>query len=347
MTVSFDEEFAALRAFSARIGGDPLLTQGAGGNTSIKADDTLRIKASGTWLAHAQQRDTFVPVRYRPLLDAVVAHTDEAEQAQLFTVAEQNPAGLRPSIETVVHAVLPQRVVVHVHCVDTIALAVRHDPLPVLSQLLNGLKWAFVPYLRPGLPLARGILQHARGRPDVLVLGNHGLVVATETVAEAVTLLAEVKARLRQAARSAHAPDIDRLEALMGADYRLPEFPEAHAVATDAASLDLVRKGSLYPDHVIFLGPGSVVAHPNETADAVVTRLGFRPAAILFPGLGILMRKDVTVAADAMARCLAHVAARVPPGSSVRYLDAAENHELIHWEAEKYRQVLDTRQGAA
>ena len=51
-----------LRRMSARVGRNILLVQGAGGNSSIKHDDILWVKASGTWLADAEQKDIFVPV---------------------------------------------------------------------------------------------------------------------------------------------------------------------------------------------------------------------------------------------------------------------------------------------
>ena len=56
-------ELDTLRRLSAAIGVDPALTQAAGGNTSIKLDGIMWIKASGTWLAHARDRDIFVPVK--------------------------------------------------------------------------------------------------------------------------------------------------------------------------------------------------------------------------------------------------------------------------------------------
>jgi rhamnose utilization protein RhaD (predicted bifunctional aldolase and dehydrogenase) len=151
-----------------------------------------------------------------PLLEAVAEARAEAEQAQLFTIADRNPSGLRPSIETTVHALMPQRVVAHVHCVDTIALAVRQDVMPILRDRLHGLNWAYVPYFRPGLPLARGIAEHRGARPDVLILGNHGLVVAAETVAETEQLLACVKGLLKQQARPALQFDKQALSVLAG-----------------------------------------------------------------------------------------------------------------------------------
>lgn len=345
---SWQAELEALNILSARIGSDPVLTQGAGGNTSLKVDGTLWIKASGRWLAHALERDIMVPVRIEPLLAAVAAVDPAAEQAHRFTIAELNASGLRPSIETTVHALMPQRVVLHVHCVDTIAFALRTDCAEQVSPRLEGLNWAYVPYARPGLPLALAIAGHRARRPDVLVLGNHGLVVAAGTVAEAEALLRDVKARLGVAPRAAGDADPEALDALAaagggGTPYRFPDSEAAHAVAMDAASLAVAARGSLYPDHVIFLGEGSVIAGPGEDVAAIVRRLGFGPASIVFPGRGVLMRADVPPNGDAMARCLADVTARIPTDAPVRVLTAEEHLQLTDWDAEKYRQELARR----
>ncbi|GAA2878841.1 rhamnose utilization protein RhaD (predicted bifunctional aldolase and dehydrogenase) [Aminobacter niigataensis] len=343
-SAGWQAELEELKAVSARIGSDPLLTQGAGGNTSLKVGGTLWIKASGTWLAHALERDIMVPVEMAPLIAAVEAIDPAAEQAHQFTIAPLNRSGLRPSIETTVHALMPQRVVLHVHCVDTIAHAVRSDCIEQVGPRLAGLNWAYVPYARPGLPLALAIAEHRTQRPDVLVLANHGLVVAAETVAKAEALLDDVKARLRIVPRAASGPRLDRLVQLAaGTGYRLPQSEVAHSVATDPVSTALAAKGSLYPDHVIFLGVGSAIAKDGEDVAAVIARVSASPVSILFPGEGILMRDDATPGADAMARCLADVLARVQEAAPVRVLTLEEHLQLTDWDAEKYRQDLARR----
>ena len=345
-----DAELQALRILSASVGADPLLVQGAGGNTSLKQAGLLWIKASGTWLMNAATSDIMVPVELAPLLEAVAQRSPAAEKPDQFTPADLNPHRLRPSIETTVHALLPHKIVVHVHCVETIAIAVQANAEALLAERLRGLDWAFVPYRRPGLPLAQGIAERLKQRTDVLVLGNHGLVVAADTVAEANLLLRRVCGLLTRPPRVAPAADIDALIRLaMGSDYRLPVAIEAHAVATDLASCRIVASGSLYPDHVIFLGVGSVIAGPNENTAAVVARTSKSgqpsAASILFPGKGILMRGDANAGAEAMARCLADVASRVDPGARINYLSPQENAELLNWDAEKYRQELNRRSG--
>ncbi|QKD01616.1 class II aldolase/adducin family protein [Mesorhizobium loti] len=340
------QELAALRALSASIGLNPHMTQAAGGNTSLKAGDTLWIKASGTWLKDALSDDIMVPVAMAPLLRAVEQRDPAADKPQAFAIDELNPRGLRPSIETTVHALMPQRVVLHVHCVDTISLAVQADGKAEVARRLDGIEWAYVPYFRPGLPLARGIAEKLRPGVDVLILGNHGLVVAAETVAEADILLRRVRSLLARPARVTAAPDIAALTTLArDSIYRLPADVEAHAVALDAESRRMAEAGSLYPDHVIFLGQGSVAARPGEDAAGVAARLGAAPAALLFPGAGVLMRGDASAGADAMLRCLADVTARVDIAARLNYLTAAENDELVNWDAEQYRQKLNAAAG--
>lgn len=344
-------EFSALKRLSARVGADPALVQGAGGNTSVKQDGVLWIKASGTWLMNAEKSDIMVPVEIPPLLDAVRREAPEAEKAQAFTIAEWNPAGLRPSIETTVHALMPQKIVVHVHCVETIATAIQVQAEALAGEKLRGLPWAFIPYRRPGLPLAHAIAERLKPDTEILVLGNHGLVVAGDTVEEAERLLARASGLLAAPWRPAPAPDTAALLRLAaGSDYRLPTEAAAHGAATDLQNCRFAAGGSLYPDHVIFLGVGSVIARPGEDAAGVAERSEAEgrppPVSILFPSKGVLMRRDASAGAEAMARCLADVTARVPEGAALRYLSVEENAALTDWDAEKYRQQLDRPQGA-
>lgn len=98
-----DGELLALRELSAALGADPLRTQGAGGNTSIKRDGVMWIKASGTWLADALAQDIMTPVRLDRLRKAIFDGDPRAATATDFVDTQLNASGLRPSIETSVH----------------------------------------------------------------------------------------------------------------------------------------------------------------------------------------------------------------------------------------------------
>jgi rhamnose utilization protein RhaD (predicted bifunctional aldolase and dehydrogenase) len=328
-----------LAAFSAAIGTNPLVIQGPGGNTSLKQDGVMWIKASGTCLADADTRDIFLPVTLAQLRAAIAADDPACETSAGFVPQDLNPLGLRPSIETTMHAVMPQRVVVHVHCVDTIAWAVQQDAETLLAALLAGLDWTFVPYARPGLPLTRAILARLQPSTCVLVLGNHGLVVAADTVAAAEQLLNEVRRRLRRPARSVPEADTERLARLARASGYRPADAAVHALATDPVSLAIARGRSLYPDHVIFLGPGVVVLEE----DAAVTNAPPSVPLLLVPGLGALLHHTASASAVSLARCLADVTARLETHEILHRLTEADERALLDWDAEKYRQALALR----
>ncbi len=332
-----------LRAFSARIGADCALIQGAGGNTSLKAGDTMWIKASGTLLATALERDIMVPVDRDALAAALAADAASTDDTGRFVVGEHP---LRPSIETSLHAVLPQAIVVHVHCVDTIAHVIRRDAAEILAPKLAGLDWILVPYQRPGARLAAAVRDALRPGTDVVVLANHGLIVAADSVAEAEALLADVTRRLAVDPGATRSPDGAALEALAaGSAFAPAEDDATHQVALDPAATAAATGGSLYPDHVIFCGIGTTALAPLETPAGAAARAeaatGLAPPLLLVPGHGVLLRRGASAGTRALARCLSDVVRRLPPGAPLRYLTHTENHELLDWDAEKYRRALD------
>jgi rhamnose utilization protein RhaD (predicted bifunctional aldolase and dehydrogenase) len=99
-----------------------------------------------------------------------------------------------------------------------------------------------------------------------------------------------------------------------------------------------VGRGSLYPDHVIFLGPATALLG-DEAAAERGTKL------FLAPGAGALLPSDAIPSADELALCLALVMERAPPDARLRYLTPADEAELMDWDAEKYRQALARTRG--
>lgn len=322
MNAPENAEFSALTDFSSRIGNNPLLTQGAGGNTSIKIADAMWIKASGQWLADAKHQEIMVPVALKAMRAAYKAGED-VENSSRFLAGETT---LRPSIETAMHAVMPQPVVIHVHCVETIAVSVRQDARPLLTEKLKGLDWAFIPYVRPGQKLADAIV--LQPGHDIYVFGNHGLTVGAETVAAAEALMMQVNLRLSGYLRDVCPPDQAALARLStGTNYR-PAPAEISTLGVDPASLRVARAGSLYPDHVIFLGCGV-----SEQIDA-------GQPLVLVPGSGVLLKQDSQPAVMAMSRCLADIALRIPPDAALCALTQKDEAALLGWDSETYRQTL-------
>lgn len=322
-------EFKALRRLSAQAGSDPLLVQAAGGNTSIKDDGVMWIKASGTWLRDAEAKDIFVPLDLARLSAALAADDPACESCTDFVRQDINPLGLRPSIETSVHGLMPQKIVLHVHCVNTIALAIRSDGEALLGEKLKGFSWAFVPYARPGLMLSRAIRSAWKPGVDVLILGNHGLAVAAASVPEAESLMNKVVAALAAPVRDFGTPDTPALSAMAaGSNYRLPDDAACHAIALNDEARKAACGSVFYPDHVVFLG----TTIPEEVSSNAV--------AVAIPGKGVLLHKDAKPSVEPMLRCAGDVFRRVPAGVPLKALTAAEIDQLLNWDAEKYRQTM-------
>ncbi|WP_114391456.1 class II aldolase/adducin family protein [Notoacmeibacter marinus] len=322
-----------LAILSARVGSDPLLIQAAGGNTSVKDDDVMWIKASGTRLAEALDREIFVPVDL-PAMQAALDDPDaDADQTERFALGDTS---LRPSIETSLHAVFTQRVVVHVHCVNTLAHVVRQDAGPLLDKRLATFDWCLVPYTKPGAQLAEQVRTRLGPKTNVVLLVNHGLIVAGETVAETQELLNRVVDALRVMPAPSRTVDTGALETLLTPGWRVAEPGAAvHQLALDPDRMRQACGGSLYPDHVIFCGIGATVAEA-DLPDAFEA-----PVFVLVPGWGAVMRTDASQGAEALMNCLGNVLLRVPREATLNYLTLEQNAELLDWDAEKYRSKLN------
>jgi rhamnose utilization protein RhaD (predicted bifunctional aldolase and dehydrogenase) len=183
--------------------------------------------------------------------------------------------------------------------------------------------------MRPGLPLAGAISQRLKPGIDVLVLGNHGLVVAANTVADSWAVLSRVVDVLRLPVRALKTPDRVQLSKIcLGTDYIAATSDETHALATDELALGTAKTSVFYPDHVVFLGTG------------VATDVTSNAPLVAIAGVGVAVHKRAKHAVEPMGRCLADVMRRVAANANVLPLSSQEIGSLTNWDAEKYRQNL-------
>jgi rhamnose utilization protein RhaD (predicted bifunctional aldolase and dehydrogenase) len=320
-----------VETFCARIGTDPLLVQGAGGNASWKAGSTLWVKASGTWLAEAADKDIFVPVDL-PHLTAAVSAGNFGIEPRLAT-----PSPLRPSIETLLHALMPHPVVVHLHAVEVLAHLVRKDFPENVRRLVHGVtKAACVGYHKPGAELARAIAEAlARaGTVDVVMLQNHGVVIGGSDVADVESRLAslvkvfcgKVRALVRAETRT---PKVEGYEWMSDIGIQLALNP----LLFDR----LERDWALYPDHVVFLGAQPFCYKTVEEFQAHWPDLKKAPEIVFIRTMGVMTRGALSAAKLAQLRCFYDVIARQEPEDQLTTLRPDQIAELIGWDAEKYR----------
>ncbi|NSX53532.1 class II aldolase/adducin family protein [Parasulfitobacter algicola] len=309
------------RAFSARLGQDPLRVQGPGGNTSIKSDDIMWIKASGTELADAEHKSIFVSVDR----NAAKAEAAGAGDGSCKATVLDKTNTLRPSIETTFHAALDWPVVAHTHSIATLVHAISPEGRLAAREKLNGLSAVFVPYAKPGLPLTREILARVTPQTQVIVLENHGLICCGSTVAETDQIMGVVEMRLSM-------PKQSRPKTPQGPLQDGFERVGESWMAFDARITNFVLSGSYYPDHVVFLGP----ALPENDHNG-------QPPVFLVQGEGVYLRDGATSSQRAMIRCLSDCLVRLPENWTAQPIGADSEAELMNWDAEKYRQTLAAR----
>ena len=315
------------------------LVQGAGGNISLKQGNDFWIKASGTWLADARKSSIFVQLGLKEVLNAYEKGSND------FTDCIISKDGLRPSIETSLHAILPQKVVVHVHSINALSWVTRKEGKKLVTERLKGLSWAWIDYIRPGLPLTQLVqsVQKGKSRFDVLMMANHGLVVAADTVDEVRALLNDVDQRLLPPPVSSSKIDADKvtkLGKLIPADCRLPVNPQIHILAQNNHAIELIRDGALYPDHVVFLGHSLTVLEPNEL-ELMEKALTSAPHCVIIQGLGVVLGSACTLSEEAMLECFALLAPSLPAKEELCYFNDQQLGELLNWDAEKMRQAAD------
>jgi hypothetical protein len=208
------------------------------------------------------------------------------------------------------------------------------------------LHWQWIPYAASGIPLAREIENAVAAAPktNVLILGNHGLVVCGDSCDIAETLLREVERLLAITPR--RFPKHDTTVLAMIARFPTWQFPDVnllHALGTDEVSLKILRGGVLYPCQAIFLGQ-TIPLLPTEV---IVSRFpeclngkDRAPAFVAVEGSGVMLNKNVTSAERATLIGLAQVTQRTEESTRLRYLKAREVTDVLSKGTHGYKELV-------
>ena len=178
----------AMRVYSSRLLGleDTLVLHG-GGNTSVKTrmttllgeeHEVLCVKGSGWDLASIEAAG-FPAVKLDTLLKlAQLEQLSDADMVKEQRAAMLDPSAPNPSVEAILHALIPFKYVDHTHADAVITINNSPDGEQVLKRLL-GDTILYIPYVMPGFILAKKIAELTRDidwqRYHGMVLLNHGV----------------------------------------------------------------------------------------------------------------------------------------------------------------------------
>jgi len=206
---------------SRLVGAEESLVLWGGGNNSVKSQstdllgrpiDVMYIKSSGSDMKTIVPKE-FPAVRldYIEPLRSREGEMSDQEMVDYLARCLVDPSSRRPSIETLLHAFLPARAVLHTHADAILALTNTRGRETTVRECF-GDSVITVPYLRPGFRLSRDVADVFASKPDAegLVLMNHGLITWGETAREAydkhIALVTKAEKWLASRSRASSSP---------------------------------------------------------------------------------------------------------------------------------------------
>ncbi len=178
-----------LRVYSSQLlGRNADLVLHGGGNTSVKgvqinvfgeSEEVLYVKGSG-WDLQTIAAGGFAPVRLQHLraLAALPALSDTDMMREL-RLALLNPSAPTPSVEAILHALIPLRYVDHTHADAVVAISNTPNGMELLQQIY-GDDVLILPYVMPGFILAQQVHEATKdvdwSRLKGIVLLHHGII---------------------------------------------------------------------------------------------------------------------------------------------------------------------------
>lgn len=310
--------------FCTLIGSNSLLVQGAGGNVSWKEKNILWVKASGTWLSRAKEEDIFVPVD--------LSHLNSFINDRNFTVIPKvlKSYTLRPSIETLLHALMPQKVVVHLHAVEVLSHLVRKN-CDVANIVGYKFPYALIDYYKPGEELAIAVHYKIQKTPQVgiIFMKNHGIVVGGDSVAVVQEIIG-ILSKLFYQPPISDVKVVTSTKAVGG--YTILDDLKLQQLVFNKTLFDRLRQDwALYPDHVVFLGGQPQIYHNIKDIDNSESDI------IFVENAGVFAKGKLSHAKVAQLRCYYDILARQRPENKLNSLSPSQIGELLNWDAEHYR----------
>ncbi len=370
-----------MRVYTSRLlGRNPDLVLHGGGNTSVKTEmqdvfnDTvpvLYIKGSG-WDLGAIDRAGFAAVRLEPLQRmAQLERLTDTDLVSIQRSAMLDPNAPDPSLETVVHAIIPYQYVDHTHA-DALVTLTNNPRGEALIREIYDDRMVIIPYAKAGFTLAKTIFEITRDldwrQVDGLILMNHGVFTFADDartsydrmirVASQAEAYLEERGAINVIARAQPGEDLRALAKIrrlassaQGASMlaRWDNRAEACGFANLANVKEIATRGAMTPDHVIRTKPWPVIlsddyekaiaeyvesyrAYFDRNTDGRLTRLDPAPRWALWPGHGMIALGRTLKAAEVVADIASHTIRAIQWGEAVGGWQALPENKIFAME---------------
>jgi rhamnose utilization protein RhaD (predicted bifunctional aldolase and dehydrogenase) len=317
-----------LAEISRFYGSNPDYVIAGGGNTSFKDKDYLYIKASGTSLAEARPGD-FVKMNraslggiWKKTYPADTGAREAAVLADMLAARAPGEENKRPSVETLLHDILPFAFVVHTHPSLVNGLTCARKGREAARELFAGSLW--IPSINPGYILSKAVkdamdsYQAEKGKAaDLIFLQNHGIFAGADTI-DAVKavysgLMNAIEGRIKRKPdlsgkvssfgnSDSLAGELGRAAAqISGEAARFVRFERNEELSRFLAGKDAFAplSSAFTPDHIVYAGSDPLFLDSGTVKDAENTgalaealkrrreKTGRLPKIVAVQGLGV------------------------------------------------------------
>ena len=205
-----------------------------------------------------QKNDIFVPVDF----DNITLEMMRGNFEMIIGAGTKS----KPSIETLLHILMPHRFVVHLHAIEPLAFLVRKNCEHKIKNIVRDIfRYVVVDYHKPGAQLAKALYWKIKGIRngvvDVAFLKNHGIVVGGDDIMRCDALIKRIQELFQAPVLPAvTVPNKAKSMKLSEFDYNFLEDQDLQQLVFNKALFKrLSRDWALYPDHVVFLGKRAYV----------------------------------------------------------------------------------------
>jgi rhamnose utilization protein RhaD (predicted bifunctional aldolase and dehydrogenase) len=303
----------ALAEISRYYGANPDYVIAGGGNTSFKDGETLYIKGSGTALADAVP-EAFVRMDRKSLAKmweksypAESAAREKEVLADLMASRKAGEENKRPSVETMLHDILPFDFVVHTHPALVNGLTCSQQGEAAAKELFPEAIW--IPSINPGYILSLKVKTSLdeytakNGKPaSIIFLQNHGVFVGAACVDEIKEIYRDIMGRLEKAIK--RQPDfagendnapwmyLSAMEAITGGKLTFRYNREISALTKNREAFYPVSS-AFTPDHIVYAGSDPVFSEAGSEYEGGsewnkhIEKTGRPPKIIALRGVGV------------------------------------------------------------
>ncbi|QDO85481.1 bifunctional aldolase/short-chain dehydrogenase [Shewanella psychropiezotolerans] len=240
-----------LRVYTSRLlGQEPSLVLHGGGNTSVKTqienlfgetEEILFVKGSG-WDLETIEAAGFAPVKMDVLLKmAQLSELTDSDMVKYQRAAMIDPNAPNPSVEAILHAIIPFAFVDHTHT-DAVVTLTNTSSGEAFIEQLYGKRVLVIPYVMPGFALAKLVYEMTQDIDwqsiEGLVLINHGLFTFSD---DAKTAYETTIKLVTEAENFIEANLCINAEEREDADEKSLEYPDEN-INIDLVELAKIRK---------------------------------------------------------------------------------------------------------